>query len=210
MTGFEPSPQPRRVWRQKRRNGPTVEGPVVHLGFSDMDACDRCGEVTTTLWINGVGLEIPGLGMLVAHEFGLRPERITEFGIYLCYACVRVGLTRGAPSVPDPVRRATGAPDEQPGPMVYFIRSGPDGPIKIGTARDPSGRLAALQTGSPHLLVGLGVVSGGAEIEATFHARFSAHRLRGEWFAPHAEILACISEEASPWPTRSGVEVEAW
>lgn len=30
------------------------------------------------------------------------------------------------------------------------------------------------------------------DAERDYHARFAAHRLRGEWFAPHPDILAEI------------------
>lgn len=75
---------------------------------------------------------------------------------------------------------------------LYMIRGG-DGPIKIGISVEPEKRLKALQTGYPYPLQIVCVVEGGgAELETAYHARFAAHRLHGEWFEPHPDILAEI------------------
>lgn len=76
--------------------------------------------------------------------------------------------------------------------MVYFIRAGKDGPIKIGIARDPASRLATLQTGHHDTLEIVALTDGGSAQEAAYHAHFSDFRLRGEWFSPHPDILAEI------------------
>lgn len=72
---------------------------------------------------------------------------------------------------------------------VYFIQSGA-GEIKIGKAIDVRKRLSGLQTSHPHPLTVLAVTTGGKPVELGYHARFAQHRLHGEWFAPHADILA--------------------
>lgn len=74
---------------------------------------------------------------------------------------------------------------------VYFIRSGA-GEIKIGQAIDVQKRLAGLQTSHPHQLTLLATTDGGKPAERAYHARFAEHRLHGEWFAPHPDILAEI------------------
>jgi hypothetical protein len=68
--------------------------------------------------------------------------------------------------------------------LVYFIQAIDGGPIKIGTAKDPSARLLSLQTGSHHTLVIRKVIPGGAGREAELHSRFRDQRVRGEWFTP--------------------------
>lgn len=75
---------------------------------------------------------------------------------------------------------------------VYFV--GPkNGPIKIGYSTDVQRRLARLQSHSPVRLAVLAVLVGGTvEVERGYHARFSRHRLHGEWFAPNCEIIAEI------------------
>lgn len=76
---------------------------------------------------------------------------------------------------------------------LYMIQSG-DGPIKIGISAAPARRLKDLQTAHPYpLKIVCLVKGGGAELEAHYHERFAAHRLHGEWFEPHEEILAEIA-----------------
>ncbi|WP_422923092.1 GIY-YIG nuclease family protein [Singulisphaera sp. PoT] len=75
-------------------------------------------------------------------------------------------------------------------PHVYFIRDRVARAIKIGTARDPRKRLAALQTGNPNPLKLMGTIPGGEHEEAQLHARFSAHRGLGEWFEADANFVS--------------------
>lgn len=77
--------------------------------------------------------------------------------------------------------------------MIYFIQAGHDGPIKIGKAVDPEKRLQTLQTGTHEMLRLLAVIPGDRDRETEIHRRLLAHRYRGEWFAPTAEVLAYIS-----------------
>ena len=79
---------------------------------------------------------------------------------------------------------------------VYFV-GGSVGAIKIGISKAPLERLAILQTGSPIPLAILALREGGRAAERDYHARFADHRLHGEWFAPHPDILAEI-ERLSP------------
>lgn len=74
---------------------------------------------------------------------------------------------------------------------LYFI-GGDTGPIKIGVSGNPAQRLKALQTGYPHALRILALIPEGGMQEITYHAKFAEHRLHGEWFAPHPDILAEI------------------
>lgn len=74
---------------------------------------------------------------------------------------------------------------------IYFIGS-EAGPIKIGVADCAKSRLETLQTGSPVKLFIMAEMSGGPNIERSYHEKFSEHRLHGEWFAPHPDILAEI------------------
>lgn len=77
--------------------------------------------------------------------------------------------------------------------VVYFVRHGSDGPIKIGKTReDPGRRVGCLQTGNPVPLVLLAVVPGYSETEAQLHERFAEHRIAGEWFRAAPELLAFI------------------
>lgn len=76
-----------------------------------------------------------------------------------------------------------------PGPLVYLIQAGGEaGPVKIGHAKDPTGRLRELQTASPEPLVLLATLPGGRPVEGQMHKWFASYHLRGEWFRPAAPI----------------------
>lgn len=77
---------------------------------------------------------------------------------------------------------------------VYFVQQGNGGPIKVGTTNDLQRRLAQLQTASPSDLVLIAVAPGGAELEASIHARCAEFRLRGEWFRAEDALLDAIAE----------------
>jgi Meiotically up-regulated gene 113 len=68
--------------------------------------------------------------------------------------------------------------------FVYVIQAGEDGPVKIGSAREPSWRLNQLQCGSWQELHLRAVVpcqcSMAMELDA--HALANSRRIRGEWF----------------------------
>lgn len=98
----------------------------------------------------------------------------------------------------NPILETYRATDQRLSRFVYFV-AGDVGGIKIGTAIDPQKRLTDLQCGSPIKLRILAVCDGGRGVEREYHARFSAHRLHGEWFDRHPDILAEI-ERLSPTP----------
>jgi hypothetical protein len=84
---------------------------------------------------------------------------------------------------------------------VYFIQHGEGGDIKIGhTSRDPYGRMAALQTGTPLVLTLLATVPGGSKEEGELHEKFTALKVRGEWFRPEPPLLGFI--EGARWAQR--------
>lgn len=85
--------------------------------------------------------------------------------------------------------------------MIYFIRSGKTGPIKIGyVSRDRSltSRRMSLQVGNPEELYTLGVLDGyGLATEQALHKAFRAYRVRGEWFEACDSLLAFIYDCAN-------------
>lgn len=85
--------------------------------------------------------------------------------------------------------------------VVYFIQAS-CGPIKIGTTGDIEYRLAILRGQSPVQVELLATVPGKRVEEFEYHRRFAAHRLHGEWFEPHPDILAEIARLSTP--TRAG------
>lgn len=66
--------------------------------------------------------------------------------------------------------------------FVYCIGEKAGGPVKIGHAVDPQLRLVQLQTGNHAELQILGCIKGGRAVEGSVHAKFSALRIREEWF----------------------------
>jgi len=74
---------------------------------------------------------------------------------------------------------------------VYFIGS-EMGQIKIGMALNPEKRLRGLQTSHPAKLTILATCDGGHAQEHAYHQMFASHRLHGEWFERHPDILAEI------------------
>ena len=85
-------------------------------------------------------------------------------------------------------------PEYRPEPKlvtIYFI--GPEcGPIKIGMASRLKFRLNDLRLMNPYPLLVHATVTGLPKLEREYHRRFAEHRLHGEWFAPHPDILAEI------------------
>lgn len=77
--------------------------------------------------------------------------------------------------------------------FVYFIGAA-IGPIKIGIAEQPRTRLKILQTSYPYDLSILAMTPGPRSLEMEYHRKFAMHRLRGEWFERHEDILAAIRE----------------
>lgn len=75
--------------------------------------------------------------------------------------------------------------------VVYFISDGEA--VKIGISKNPTKRLAQLQTGHPRRLSILATLPGGADEEMQLHGRFREHRLHGEWFGDCPEIRSYIA-----------------
>jgi hypothetical protein len=73
---------------------------------------------------------------------------------------------------------------------VYFIQAAESRYIKIGSARNPIKRLAALQTANWEELQLIGIDPAGSERQ--YHKRFARLRFKGEWFFPRRQLLALI------------------
>ncbi len=88
--------------------------------------------------------------------------------------------------------------------VVYFVRAGLDGPIKVGFTNDaPEVRMRYLQVGCPWPLSLIGAREGSIFHEQLLHNKFSALRMVGEWFEPTDDLLAEITKILSPdyvWP----------
>jgi hypothetical protein len=78
--------------------------------------------------------------------------------------------------------------------MIYFVRAGKRGCIKIGYTDQPiARRLALLQSACPMKLYLLLVVQGSAATEARLHRKFASLHRRGEWFFPGRKLLNYIN-----------------
>lgn len=83
---------------------------------------------------------------------------------------------------------------------VYFIGID-DKIVKIGRSVDPLSRMAQIRQGSSLMPEGydrkrvelLGTVPGGSQLESRLHGALSFHRLKGEWFAQHPDVIAVMS-----------------
>jgi len=79
---------------------------------------------------------------------------------------------------------------------IYVIGAPGVQAVKVGYATDLSGRLSALQTGSPLPLSILWRkrVPAAPAVEAALHRRFSSKRVRGEWFDLGPDAARMVSE----------------
>lgn len=75
---------------------------------------------------------------------------------------------------------------------IYFIGTPSGHAIKIGRAEDIQRRIAHLQIAHPEPLSLLAAIEGNAATERAYHKQFREHKMSGEWFASHPDILAEI------------------
>jgi hypothetical protein len=85
---------------------------------------------------------------------------------------------------------------------VYFITARSVGRVKIGYSDKPRSRVLWISANSPVEVALEATIDGGIDMEAGLHQRFSAHRVKGEWFAlcPEIEELIAANPAAKPTP----------
>jgi DNA-binding XRE family transcriptional regulator len=76
--------------------------------------------------------------------------------------------------------------------MIYFMHCRDTGRIKIGYSADPWSRFVKVQSDSPTRITLRAIIEGDQGGEAALHARFSASRERGEWFAATTDLAAYV------------------
>src|SRR5215469_10025054 len=94
------------------------------------------------------------------------------------------------------------------GSFVYVIKA-PNDRVKIGVTKNPSARLAALQTGSHTRLrfAFIGCTAGeGYDIEGAAHNVLTAYRLEGEWFDVPVE-MAIAAVTSCAWKLGHRLEI---
>ena len=73
--------------------------------------------------------------------------------------------------------------------MIYIIRAGKDGPVKIGTATDATKRINSLKGASYLRLHVVRLIEGGRREEQALHREFRHLRIKGEWFTYDPRML---------------------
>lgn len=76
--------------------------------------------------------------------------------------------------------------------VVYFMTRESDEAIKIGFAKALKNRRRMLEKEHGCAVTVLATRPGGRFLENLYHNRFHDHRIRGEWFTRHPDILAEI------------------
>lgn len=75
--------------------------------------------------------------------------------------------------------------------FVYFALCGYR--LKIGTSKNPRGRIEAMQGANPEPIRLIGVCHGGLHLERYLHTKFENYRIGGEWFAFVGELREMFS-----------------
>ena len=92
--------------------------------------------------------------------------------------------------------------------MIYFLRAGCDGPVKIGYAkRSVEDRVAGFQTGHYETLVVIRKTPGSRLDEAKLHRYFANQRLRGEWFKFCEEMMTIDVSTIQAGDVRFNIDV---
>ena len=76
---------------------------------------------------------------------------------------------------------------------VYAVQAGEDGPLKIGIAACVRSRVRDLQCSSHHHLTVVDEFEGSRGVELALHRHLRSHRIRGEWFNRHPEVMKALS-----------------
>lgn len=96
--------------------------------------------------------------------------------------------------------------------MIYFLRAGDDGPVKIGWTKDGktlARRIATLQTGQPHKLAILRTLEAQRWVEGWLHGFFVGVRMAGEWFTYREDMLAIEPPLYQPKTFRKSKSMQA-
>lgn len=103
-------------------------------------------------------------------------------------------------------------PNECKPQFVYIIGSSRDGPLKVGIASHPPGRLGELQVGNPNRLRLYWVYAcpHGKEYEPLIHRILAPHRMAGEWFAVPIEAAMAALWIASNGGPATNEELAQW
>lgn len=82
--------------------------------------------------------------------------------------------------------------DREHDPRVYFVRGETSDLIKIGTTTAFRNRMNSLRTPHTGEITVLAHMPGGREDEQWIHKQLAEHRVHGEWFRPHPDVLEWV------------------
>lgn len=91
---------------------------------------------------------------------------------------------------PDPNRPLPKA--RIPKGVVYFIKNGVQGRVKIGFSGSHNLRLSTLQVSTPDTLTLLATIPGTVKTERRLQKRFASYKIRGEWYRLEGEVAAFL------------------
>lgn len=77
--------------------------------------------------------------------------------------------------------------------FIYFIQSGKDGPIKIGTTNNVESRLGDIRVLNPQKIKLLKSIKGTQKYEKEIHRKFKNDRIKGEWFRLSSDLIEFIN-----------------
>lgn len=83
--------------------------------------------------------------------------------------------------------------------LLYFVRQGVTGPIKIGRTSNFTSRLRMLQTGCAAPLRVIATFEDAGWQEQIWHRAFAKQRMAGEWFEPTEALLDAIDHFRDHW-----------
>jgi len=75
--------------------------------------------------------------------------------------------------------------------QIYFVRFG--SVIKIGFTTNFQARMGAICQGHPEPFLSFGAVNGTLLEEKLIHKSLAQYRQKGEWYAPHGDVLRFIA-----------------
>jgi hypothetical protein len=94
--------------------------------------------------------------------------------------------------------------------VIYFVRSGHAGPIKIGCSCNPDERIKSLCTATSWPIERMALMEGGPFLERQLHKRFAHLRIRGEWYDPGPDLIDFVQREGEPWTAVESVPEDVW
>lgn len=154
------------------------EAGLLAAGITDFRFHDLRHTNATWLRREGASLEV------IQRALGHSSIQVTQRYAHVDDQEVLAASNTIAPITQSNVVRFTRVRKQQ---FVYFVTDGAH--VKIGRSSDPARRLGTLKTDSPRPLWLIGTIRADELSEIEAHARFSAHRQRGEWFVVTGDVL---------------------